>query len=52
MGVATTLIVFIHTVVHGPLDGHHNGADLRCNSWFGKEITQKCDQSGQRDSSE
>ena len=32
--------------------GHNNGADLRCNSWFGKVITQKCDQSGQRDSSE
>src|SRR5262245_28297818 len=34
------------------LDGHNNCVDLRCNSWFGKEITQKCDQSGQRDSSE
>src|SRR5262249_20162286 len=39
-------------LTNGPLDGHNNGADLRCNSWFGKEITQKCDQSGQRDSSE
>ena len=49
-----TLHAFHHVGVssHGPLDGHNNGADLRCNSWFGKEITQKCDQSGQRDSSE
>src|SRR5262245_21656649 len=49
-----TLHAFHHVGVtsHGPLDGHNNGADLRCNSWFGNEITQKCDQSGQRDSSE
>src|SRR5262249_46090373 len=49
-----TLHAFHHVGVssHGPLDSHNNGADLRCNSWFGKEITQKCDQSGQRDSSE
>ena len=49
-----TLHAFHHVGVssHGPLDGHNNCADLRCNSWFGQEITQKCDQSGQRDSSE
>ena len=34
-----TLHAFHHVGVssHRPLDGHNNGADLRCNSWFGKK---------------